>query len=271
MGTTDEVNGAYAPAPSTLELAWTAEHLARGLVQAVNDAPLQSEPFDHVYMPMAWPPSAHARLLTNLPGPDWFHPLRHGDALRPDGSSTRQRMYLYPETVARLPRPSRDVWLPVAHALRSDALQGAIVQKFHAALAQRFGRGSASLRFFPVPILLRDLPGYRIGVHADARSKAITMQFYLPQDRSQQHLGTVLHEGRDADGAARQTRLPFVPGAGYAFPVTPGSWHSVPTTTAADGERLSMMVTYYVQDSAKTWLMRRYDRLRCYLGVGPRG
>jgi hypothetical protein len=38
------------------------------------------------------------------------------------------------------------------------------------------------------------------------------------------------------------------------------SWHSAATTTAEDGERVSMMVTYYVADSLPRrlyWIARR--------------
>src|SRR4029078_3518137 len=44
--------------------------------------------------------------------------------------------------------------------------------------------------------------------------------------------------------------MPFLTASGYAFPVSlTKSWHSAATTSAGDGERVSMMVTYYVADS----------------------
>ena len=45
-------------------------------------------------------------------------------------------------------------------------------------------------------------------------SKAITVQFYLPADESQAHIGTRLHAGRDGEAAARIVQLPFRPASG---------------------------------------------------------
>jgi hypothetical protein len=82
----------------------------------------------------------------------------------------------------------------------------------------------------------------------------------------------VFHDGRDGDAALRTRKLPYLARSGYAFPVVPNaSWHSVPQTAAADGERYSIMLTYYVQRAPLTWLKRRIDRARCYFGVGPKG
>lgn len=246
--------------------------LARLLACCVDEAHLQCEPFDHIYMKSVFPESVYRRMLENLPAKRRFHPLRHRDALRPDGSSTRLRMYLYPERVALLPSSQRAIWLPLALALCSRTLQDAVKRKFAAALEQRFRRPVEQLQFYPVPILVCDVPGYRIGIHSDATSKAITMQFYLPRDGRQSHLGTVFHHGRDGSEARRTIPLAFLPACGYAFPVRPGaSWHSVPRTEACDGERHSMMLTYYVQHGAPTWLKRRFDRVRTFFGLGPRG
>ena len=92
------------------------------------------------------------------------------------------------------------------------------------------------LSFYPVPMLLRDFPGYRIGIHGDSLSKAITAQFYLPLDASQSRLGTILHEGREGEAAGHAKRLPFRPATGYAFPVmlsTPVICASIGVATAS--------------------------------------
>ena len=55
--------------------------------------------------------------------------------------------------------------------------------------------------------------------------------------------------------------MPFLPASGYAFPVAlTKSWHSAATASDRDGERVSMMVTYYVADSPLRrfyWSVRR--------------
>ena len=43
------------------------------------------------------------------------------------------------------------------------------------------------------------------------------------------------------------------------------SWHSVAQTSEQDGERNSLMLTYYVQDSAVDWVVERLKRLWLFL------
>lgn len=244
--------------------------LEAGLAQAVARAPLRDAPFDHIYMEDLFPAAFYRSLLGNLPEPAAFHPLHHHDAMRPDGSSTRRRLYLYPESLRRLPRGPRRIWSGVAAALRAPALELAFKRKFRAALEDRFQEAAERIPLYPVPILVRDLPGYRIGVHADALVKAITVQFYLPSDASQAHLGTVFHTARQPD-TDRPVAMPFLPASGYAFAVRRSeSWHSVPQTSEADGERRSIMLTYYVDREIKLKVRRRLQRLGVFFGRYPR-
>ncbi|MFM9917709.1 MAG: hypothetical protein ACKVOX_18055 [Rhizobacter sp.] len=239
-------------------------------IAAIDRAPLESQPCDHVCLSDLFPQAFYRQLLSSLPEIEHFHELRHRDALRADGSSTRLRLFLYPEQLWSLPAAIRARWLPLSRLLCSRELQEAFKRKFRRALEARFGCGIDQLNFYPIPIIVRDLPGYRIGIHADVLKKAITVQFYLPEDSSQKHLGTVFHEGSSGEAALRTRKMPFLPACGYAFPVQQlESWHSAETTTEADGERRSIMLTYYVQNTPKTWFMRRLDRLRSFFGVHP--
>ncbi|GAB2177943.1 hypothetical protein [Dongia sp. agr-C8] len=241
------------------------------LVKVIDRSSLRDAPFDHVVLQDVFSPVFYRAMLEAFPAPAAFHPLHHRDALRPDGSSTRQRLYLYPESLWRLPAAQRRIWRKVAAALCAPALQDAFKRKFRTALEDRFGREAERIPLYPVPILVRDLPGYRIGIHADALTKAITVQFYLPRDASQLHLGTVFHTSRSTDGSDRPTTMPFLPAQGYAFAVRrKESWHSVPATTTADGERRSIMLTYYVNQALQTKLRRRLQRLGILVGRNPR-
>ena len=231
------------------------------LVAAVDRSKLKKKPFDHIYMEAVLDPATYQALLAKMPDHRFYHDLVHRDAMRTDGSSTRLRMYLYPELLRKLPHDQRQAWLPVAKALCSKELELAFKRKFRRALEERFGKPAEKIGMYPIPILLRDQPGYRIGIHSDVKKKAITVQFYLPSDTSQRHIGTIFHESDKGAGAERTTQLPFMPASGYAFPVSlTKSWHSAATTTAKDGERVSMMVTYYVADSFGRrlyWMARR--------------
>lgn len=242
------------------------------LAAAVAASTVATSPCEHLYMRGVFSPRFYEKLLALMPARERFHDLRHKDAMRADGSSSRLRMYLYPEHLWRLPPEQRALWRSVSDALRSPALQTAFKQKFRKSLETRFGRSIDQLDFYPIPILVCDLPGYCIGIHADVPAKAITVQFYLPKDTSQRHLGTVFHYGRSGEDAERTVAMDFMPASGYSFAVVETeSWHSVRRTTEADGDRYSIMLTYYVQDSPKDWWKRRYDRFRSFLGFGPKG
>jgi len=240
-------------------------------VAAVDRSVLQHEPFDHIYMDHVLDTDSYPALLAAMPDRQYYHELIHRDAMRADGSSTRLRMYLYPELVRLLPEKQRRVWMPVARTLCSRQLQDAFKRKFRGALEERFRKPVERLRLYPVPILLRDQPGYRIGIHADVASKAITVQFYLPSDESQQHLGTIFHSGQSGEAAERTVQMQFLPSAGYAFPVArTKSWHSAANAKESDGERVSMMVTYYLDESLGERINRRLTRARLLFGIHPR-
>jgi hypothetical protein len=240
------------------------------LVAAVERSELRQKPFDHIYMEPILERESYDALLSALPEPRFYHHLMHRDALREDGTSTRLRMYLYPELLRRLPTEQKRLWTTVARALRSRELEAAFKRKFRAALEDRFGKPAEKISLYPIPILLRDQPGYRIGIHADKHTKAITVQFYLPSDESQRHIGTIFHEAQSGAGAKRTTQMPFMPSSGYAFPVSlTKSWHSAAPTTAKDGERVSMMVTYYVTESLARRIFWKARRALLSLGIHP--
>jgi hypothetical protein len=242
------------------ELDQRVDDRAPDLAALIEAATLQTAPFAHIYLENVFSPGFYAQLLDRLPELDRYRELSHRDAMLPNGRSARRKFYLFPEYIALLPTPQRRLWGPLTRVLRSRALENAFKHKFREALERRFGRSIEELSFYPVAMLLRDLAGYRIGIHGDSLGKAITVQFYLPRDDSQANLGTIFHEGRDGDAARRTKALPFRPASGYAFPVVyHESWHSVGQTSGA--ERNSLMLTYYVQEKPVGWLFQRLKRL----------
>jgi hypothetical protein len=241
------------------------------LVQAVDGAPLRNTPFDHIYMENVFPADFYREILEKLPAAEKYHPLYHHAALRADGSSTRQRMYLYPENLWRLPYAQRVIWRKIATALCSRELENAFKRKFRTALEDRFQQEAERIPLYPVPILVCDYPGYRIGIHSDVQSKAITVQFYLPKDTSQAHIGTIFHTNNRKDGTDQPIAMPFLPNSGYAFAVRrQESWHSAAKTTEADGERQSIMLTYYVDADWKAKCRLRLQRAGIFFGRYPK-
>jgi len=248
-----------------------ASPLSQYIVRVVETVPLETKPFDHIYLREIFPPAFYATLLERLPVTRRYREMRHRQAIRPDGRSARRKFYLFPEHVMLLSREERAFWMPLTRILRSRELECAFKHRFRNALERRFGKPVETLSFYPVPMLLRDFGGYRIGVHGDSMRKAITVQLYLPRNASQAHLGTLLHEDRTGEAAARIIPLQFLPATGYAFPVMRHeSWHSVAATSEADGARDSLMISYQVQDTPGAWLIERLKRLWLFLVYGLR-
>jgi hypothetical protein len=164
--------------------------------------------------------------------------------MQANGRSARRKFYLCPEHIMLLPPEQRAFWLDLSRVLRSRALQNTFKQKFCVTLEQRSGREVDQLSLYPVPILLRDLPGYRIGIQWRLARQGHHGALLPAARRGAGPSRNALQEDRTEPGAGRIQRLPFRP-APYAFPVVyHASWHSVVQTKATDGELDSLMRTY---------------------------
>ena len=64
------------------------------LVDAVGRSDVRHKPFDHIYMEDVLDGPSYRALLAGMPDRSFYHYLKHRDALRPDGTSTRLRLYL---------------------------------------------------------------------------------------------------------------------------------------------------------------------------------
>jgi hypothetical protein len=238
------------------------------LAAVVSNARLVTHPFDHIYVEEAFPPEFYQELLSNLPDLSKYHELHHRDALMPDGRSARRRFWLYPEHIMMLPGRQRRFWSRLLRHLRSPELQDAFKHKFRNALEKRFGPDLKNLRLDLVAMLFRDLAGYKIRIHPDVPTRVITVQFYLPKDVSQRHLGTIFHEGPDGEAAERTQKLAFLPASGYAFVVTDHSWHSVTPLPPGGEPRDSLLLIYYQHISLLRRVKYRLVNLKALLLPG---
>jgi hypothetical protein len=143
-----------------------------------------------------------------------------------DGKPTRTKIDLFPEYVRHLPPMKRQIWDAAGRALRSKELEKAFMQRLAPGLKRRFGPDFANVKMYPVPILTRDIPGYRIFKHTDSLWKGITVQFYLPPDNSTPHIGTIFHEVLPNGRKPKKAQMSFSPNSGYAFAVADNTWHS---------------------------------------------
>jgi hypothetical protein len=133
------------------------------------------------------------------------------------------------------------------------------VRRLAAPLERRFGARFGKVGMYPIPILTRDIPGYLITPHTDTRWKGITVQLYLPRDRSTSHIGTIFHE-KLADGSLpKRKQMSFVPNSGYAFAVGTDTWHSADPVGPEVRTRDSILLTYFV-DAGLLRVLRNHSK-----------
>jgi FkbM family methyltransferase len=232
--------GAGGGARDTEEVAAIVDRIVRH----IGAAPVDHAPSDNVFMESILPADLYAELLERLPADDVLDAIEHPDAVAPDGRKTRRLLDLTETSLTRIKPKDRAFWRMMMEVLTAPAIAAAVVEKFRTTLQARFGDTLPEL--IAVPLLYRDYPGYRIGIHPDAESKIATLQFYLPRDESQSHLGTSFHR-RVEGGFERLKTNAFLPNSAYAFVRTDESWHSVDTLADDEQARNTIALTFYIK------------------------
>ncbi len=244
------VGRAATPAkPAAKAPAGAAGEALDHLLATIGAAAVSRDPFVHIRLHDAFPESFYAEMLARLPANRSYSELKHADAMQSDGRSARLQFAFSARELAALEPPARQFWSEVRAMLTDRRVETALRRALAPGLRQRFADKADRVPLRPVPTLVRDLDGYRIGVHTDIFQKAITCQFYLPEDTSRPGLGTTFCR-RGADGRPREAMtLPFVPRSGYAFAVTKDSLHEVRRLDLGGRPRNSLMLTYYLRET----------------------
>lgn len=234
------------------------DRVTRHVLTAIDAAKHGSEPFHHLQLDAIFPEDTYAAMMDAMPSEGEYR--RMSGRARSSGS-TRVKLDLLPEFVRHLPQPGRGVWDVVGRALCSDAVRERLRERLAPGLQRRFGEKHRTAGMYPIPVLTRDTPGYRIGIHPDTRHKAITAQIYLPRDRSIEHVGTVFHR-KSPDGAfERASQMSFAPNSGYAFAVGSDTYHSVDTLGPEVQTRDSILLTYFTDHTLFQLLQNRGKRV----------
>lgn len=235
------------------------DHVRAAVESAVEDR----EPFAHIRLAEVFPPGLYSQMLDAMPARDDYR--RMSGRARSPRADVRTKLDLLPEWIGNLPPDKRRVWEVIGHALCSAPVREAFMRRLAPGLEKRFGPVHARVDMYPIPVLTRDVPGYRIGIHPDTRWKAMTIQIYLPRDDSIEHVGTVFHK-RGVDGSFTvATRMPFRPNSGYAFAVGGDTYHSVDTVGPEVHTRDSILLTYFVDRTLFEKAHNRTKRLGNYL------
>jgi hypothetical protein len=241
--------------------------LVDAVVAAVDAGRAVEQPFFHLEFDRVFPGDIYARMIAAMPAAADYRPLpgRSNGNLRADGTSTRVKIDLFPEYIRHLAPEKMPVWELVGRALCSSAVQAALVGRLAPGLERRFGRSFAAVGMYPIPVLTRDIPGYRIAPHTDTRWKGITVQFYLPRDSQATHIGTIFHERLPDGSLPRAAQMAFSPNTGYAFAVGEDTWHSADPVGPEVETRDSILLTYFVDAGLLRLLRNRGKRIGNFL------
>lgn len=207
-------------------------------------------------------------MLRTMPDEDDYRPMSGKSKMgssRPDGKPTRTKIDLFPEYIRHLPPDKFAVWDMVGQVLRSEKVKAALMRKLAPGLRQRFGEKFAAIGMYPVPILTRDVPGYRVFKHTDSLWKGITVQLYLPADDSNTTIGTIFHERLPDGTKPKRKQMPFAPNSGYAFAVGNDTWHSADPVGPEVKTRDSILLTYFVDRGVWRPLRNRARRVGNFL------
>jgi hypothetical protein len=239
------------------------ERLTAFVAGSVDIARAVEKPFFHLEFDRVFPDDIYAQILQLMPEWTDYRPM-HGRSKGldlADGTHTRVKIDLFPEYIRHLPVGKRILWSAVGRALCSEQVKRAFIRRLAPGLTKRFGERFAKIGMYPIPILTRDIPGYRIPPHTDTHWKGITVQLYLPKDASNTDIGTIFHE-RLPDGSMRKKeQMRFAPNTGYAFAVDNDTWHSADPVHDRVKTRDSILLTYFHDDGVLHILRNRGKRL----------
>ena len=242
----------------------SVKELTEFVADSVKNGHEDSAPFFHLQFDRVFPPDFYGEMLRTMPDENDYRPMsgksKTGSS-RPDGKPTRTKIDLFPEYIRHLPAEKFAVWDVVGRVLRSEEMKAALVQKLAPGLKRRFGENFAGVGMYPVPILTRDIPGYRVFKHTDSLWKGITVQLYLPADNSNENIGTIFHEELPDGSKPKRTQMPFAPNTGYAFAVWNDTWHSAKPVGPEVKTRDSILLTYFVDRGIWRTLRNRGRRI----------
>jgi hypothetical protein len=241
----------------------TLRNLIVFVAESVAKARVAEKPFYHLEFDRVFPEDIYAQMVAAMPVAADYRPLRGRNKgnMRDDGSWTRVKIDLFPEYTRHLPPGKRELWDLVGRALCASEVQSALMTALAPGLKRRFGERFADVGMYPIPVLTRDTPGYRITPHTDTQWKGITVQLYLPADDKATHIGTIFHE-RLLDGSLpKATQMRFARNSGYAFAVGDNTWHSADPVGNEVATRDSILLTYFVDAGLLRFLRNRGKRV----------
>jgi hypothetical protein len=244
-----------------------AAELSEFVAGSVERAIVDQSPFYHLRLSQIFPDDVYSAMQRGMPNAADYRPMHGRSKVNDlaDGTHTRVKIDLFPEYIRHLPAEKHAVWRVVGDALRSEVVKDAFRRKLAPALERRFGKSFSEVGLYPIPILTRDIPGYRITPHTDTHWKGITVQLYLPADEANTDIGTIFHERAEDGSLPKRTQMKFAPNSGYAFAVDSDTWHSADPVHDRVKSRDSILLTYFVDQGTLRVLRNRGKRVGNFL------
>jgi hypothetical protein len=243
----------------------------RHLTERLEQIEFQIDPFPHCYVENFFPEELYQKILACRPSSESLQTLseskrvvsreRDGDTceLRRARQAIpellqRRSMDLTPETIERLPPDIRAFWSELSDWMIGGAFGTPLLRKFETFLMPRIVATGKQFSAWPELLYLRDTTGYEIGPHTDSPTRLFTVFIYLPEDLSQEKLGTSLYKSCDSrfrcpggphynenpNAFERIATMPRRPNSALAFLKTDYSFHGVEPVTDPNVERNSM-------------------------------
>src|ERR1700726_3590329 len=254
--------------------SWSVKKLIDFVVESTQRGRADDVPFHHLSLDRVFPDNFYAAMLQAMPAASDYRAMSGKTKMgssRPDGKPTRTKIDLFPEYIRHFQPEKRPIWDMASRVLRSKELETAFMERLAPGLRRRFGAKFTKGGVYPVPILTRDIPGYRVFKHTDSLWKGITVQLYLPSDDSTTHIGTIFHEVLPDGTKPKRTQMPFAPNSGYAFAVWNDTWHSAKPVGSEVKTRDSILLTYFVDRGLWRTLRNRGRRVGNFLLNEGRG
>ena len=239
------------------------EQVLSHMLRRLNETKTCETPYPHFWLREVFPPDLYPEMLQRLPADADFAAQKADRFYRQDGTSTRLQLPVLAHHLQRLPGDNAEFWLGIHDALHSRDLKRAVYRRLAPGLMYRFGVDESQVEDLPgvpAPRFFRERDGYAITPHPDTRRKVVTLQFALPEDRSQLDLGTGIYvrslmpadwlgQPSGFRGFRKVQQYPFEPNSAFAFSVLNSlgkkSWHGREKLDGDSGVRNSILTIYY--------------------------
>lgn len=255
---TTETRARFTPGPRSP----LAERIAAHMTVRIASAQTTDEPYQHFWVGNIFPDDVYGEIRRRLPERDRYLPLNIRRWKNAAGQSTRDRLVLSEDEIARIAPEDQPFWVDVTTALMSRELQQAFYAKMTRDISVRLGCAPQDVLNQPAwhsILLVRDFEDYQLKPHPDGQPRVVTTMFYLPEDNSREDLGTSIYRRKPlmnrlfGDKFEEIGRFPYLANSVGVFAVNDApertSWHGREVIEGDSVVRDSIILAYLSKDA----------------------